>query len=90
MALTFSQKIRGKMGDRAFRLYEVTPDGSVTTIEASNLDMNYIEYAVVQLIAPMSAVTSWPYLSGAVSGKYVTLANAGDASDKIAVLAWGW
>jgi hypothetical protein len=90
MALTFSQKIRGKMGNKEFRLYEVTPDGSATTLDASAMDMNYIDYAVVQLIAPMSAVSSWPYLSGTLSGKYVTLANAGDASDKLAVMAWGW
>ena len=90
MALTFSQKIRGKMGDKEFRLYEVTPDASATTIEASALDMNYIDYAVVQLIAPMSAVANWQYLSGTLSGTYVTLANAGDASDKIAIMAWGW
>ena len=90
MALTFSKKIRGKMGDKEFRLYEVTPDGSITTINASEIDLNYIDYAVVQLIAPMSAVASWPYLSGTLSGQYVTLANAGDASDKIAVMAWGW
>ena len=90
MALTFSKKIRGNMGDKEFRLYEVTPDGSITTINASEIDLNYIDYAVVQLIAPMSAVASWPYLSGTLSGQYVTLANAGDASDKIAVMAWGW
>ena len=90
MALTFSQKIRGKMGNKEFRLYEVTPDGSITTMDASSFDLNYIDYAVVQLIAPLSAVASWPYLSGALSGKYVTLANAGDASDKLAVMAWGW
>ena len=90
MALTFSKKIRGKMGDKEFRLYEVTQDGSITTINASEIDLNYIDYAVVQLIAPMSAVASWPYLSGTLSGQYVTLANAGDASDKIAVMAWGW
>ena len=90
MALSFSQKIRGKQGNKAFRVYEVTVDGSATTIEASALDLNYIDYAIVQLIAPMSAVANWQYLSGAVSGTYVTLANAGDASDKIAIMAWGW
>lgn len=90
MALAFSQKIRDKMGSKEFRVYEVTVDGSATTIEASGIDLNYIDYAVVQLITPMSAVGNWQYLSGAVSGKYVTLANAGDASDKIAIMAWGW
>lgn len=90
MALSFSQKIRDKQGSKEFRVYEVTVDGSATTIEASALDMNYIDYAIVQLIAPMSAVANWQYLSGALSGKYVTLANAGDASDKIAIMAWGW
>ena len=90
MALTFTKKVRHKMGSKAFRVYEVVPDGSVTTINASDLDLNNIDYAVVQLIAPMSAVGSWQYLSGATSGKYVTLAGAGDASDVIAIMAWGW
>ena len=90
MALTFTQKVRQKVGNKEFRVYEVTPDASATTIDAANLDLNYIEYAEVQLRAPMSAVANWQYLSGATSGKYVTLANAGDASDVISITAWGW
>lgn len=90
MALTFTKKIRGKQGNKAFRVYEVQLDGSATTIDASAIDLNYIEYAIVQNIAPISALTDFQYLSGAVSGKFVTLQAAGDASDKIAIEAWGW
>jgi hypothetical protein len=90
MALAFTQKIREKMGTKEFRVYEVNIDGSATTIEASDLDLNYIDYAVVQLNAAMSAVANYQYLSGATSGKYVTLANTGDASDDIIIQAWGW
>jgi hypothetical protein len=89
MALTFSQKLRMSMGNKAFRVYEVTHDGSTTTIEASDLDMNYIDYALVRSITALSSVADFDYLSGTVSGPYVTLANALSASAKCAIEAWG-
>lgn len=90
MALTFTQKVRGKLGNKEFRVYEIQEDGSTTTIDASAIDLNYIDYAVVHLLGVMSAVTSYQYLSGALSGTYVTLANAGDASEKCVIQAWGY
>ena len=47
MALTFTQRARFNMGPKAFRAYDVTHDGSETSIDASNLDMHYIESAMV-------------------------------------------
>jgi hypothetical protein len=47
MALTFTQRLRISLGGKAFRCYEVTHDGTVTSIAASDLDMNYVEAAMI-------------------------------------------
>lgn len=89
MALSFSEKVRMSAGNKAFRIYEVTSDGSSTTINASDLEMNYIEYAVLTPVTAMSAVADFPYLSGTTSGTYVTII-AQDSANVIAIEAWGW
>lgn len=91
MALTFVEKLRGTTMGKAFRIYEVTHDGSATTIDASNLDLNYIDYAVVNGLTALSAVADYDYLSGVTGGNtYVTFANALSASSIAVVQAWGW
>ena len=45
MALTFTKRISMPMGSKAFRLYEVTHDGSETSMDASDFELNYIEGA---------------------------------------------
>ena len=47
MALTFTQRARLLVGNKDFRAYDVTHDGSETSIDASDLDLNYIETAMV-------------------------------------------
>lgn len=47
MALTFSEKFRMTAGGRAFRMYEVTADGSTVSIDASTLDLTQIEFASI-------------------------------------------
>ncbi len=91
MALTFSEKLRGTQMGKAFRIYEVTHDGSVTTIDASDLDLNYIDYAIVNGLTALSAIADYDYLSGVTgSAKYVTFANALSAASVCVVQAWGW
>jgi hypothetical protein len=49
MALTFSDKLNGMhfpFGGRQFRAYEITHDGSETSIDASDLGLTYIETAI--------------------------------------------
>ena len=49
MALTFSDKMEGKhlaIGGVAFRVYEVTHDGSETSMAASDFDLTYIYSAI--------------------------------------------
>ena len=88
MANTFSKKVRISMGSKAFRVYEVTSDTS-TTINASDLDMNYIEYAVLTPVTAMSSAADYPILSGTTTGQYVTIVSQ-DASNVVAIMAWGW
>lgn len=90
MALTFTKKIREKMGSTAFRLYEITPDGSVTTINASDIDLNYIEYATLQLKDVLTAVAAHAFFTGAATGKYVVTGATHTASEVLIMQAWGW
>jgi hypothetical protein len=91
MALAFVEKLRGTQMGKAFRIYEVTHDGSATTIDASNLDLNYIDYAIVNGLTALSAVADYDYLSGTTGGApYVTFANALSSSSVCVVQAWGW
>lgn len=91
MALTFVEKLRGTTMGKAFRLYEVTHDGSATTIDAANLDLNYIDYAIVNGMTALSAVADYDYLSGVTGASpFVTFANALSSGSICAVQAWGW
>jgi hypothetical protein len=89
MANTFSEKVRGMMGNKAFRVYEVTSDGS-TTINATDIGMNYIEYAIM---SPKTALSSdaadYPRISGTTTGTYITVV-AQSASAVDIIEAWGW
>ena len=90
MAFTYTKKIRDKIGSKEFRVYEITPDGSATTIDAGNLDLNYIDYCIPSLKDVLTAVAAHAYISGSASGTYVTLGAAHTASETIVVQAWGW
>jgi hypothetical protein len=90
MALTFSEKVRLSDGNKAFRIYEITHDGSATTINASDLEMNFIEYAVMSPVSELSAVADFPWLSGTTTGQFVTMRGALSSAAINAIMAWGW
>ena len=90
MAFTFTQKLRMNMGDKAYRIYEVTGDASATTIAASDLDLTYIDYAIPHLKDVLTAVAAHTYFTGDATGEYVVLAAAMTASEVAVVEAWGW
>jgi len=46
MALTISETFRWSAGGRAFRCYDITHDGSVLSISAASMDLDYIEAIV--------------------------------------------
>jgi len=43
MALTLSQLKRGSIDGSAFRIYQITHDGSTTEVTAGSMDLTYIE-----------------------------------------------
>ena len=90
MALAFSQKIREKLGSKEFRVYEVTPDASATTINASDIDLNYISYAVPHLKDALTAVAAHCYFTGNAYGTYVVLGATHTGSETVVVQAWGY
>ena len=45
MALTISEDFRLTAGGRAWRFVTVTLDGTTSTIAASSIDLDYIEFA---------------------------------------------
>ena len=50
MALTFTDMLNSNhlmIGGKAFRAYAITHDGSETSIDASDLDLTYIDTAMV-------------------------------------------
>lgn len=89
MALSFSQKVRDRFGSKAYRVYEVTHDGSATTIDASDLDMNYIEYAIALPYTALSSVADVPRISGTTSGSFV-LITAMSSGSVNSIIAYGW
>lgn len=61
MALTISEKFRYTAGGRAFRVYEITHDGSTLTLTAGSMDLDYIEAIIAHNAKPsMQANTSVP------------------------------
>ena len=90
MALTFSKKVDTRIGRRKFKVYEVTHDGGTTTVDASDVGLNYIDYAMTRGMVALSAVADYSYLSGATSGLYVTFANALSASAVDVLEVWGY
>lgn len=46
MALTYTKRLHEKLGGKAFRAYEVTHDGSETSMDASDFELNYIDMAI--------------------------------------------
>jgi len=61
MALTFDKKVAISMGSKAFRLYEVTHDGSETSMDASDFELNYIDGAAAMPGTQVLSATSVVY-----------------------------
>ena len=98
MALVFNQKCKAQIGGMAFRAYEITSDGSTTTIDASDLDLHEIEVIFFQARSDLSAAaavnfgplddaagdTSQIAVTGAVLGDFVQIAASVDLTDMLA------
>lgn len=101
MALSFSEKFRASLGGKEFRAYEITCDGTATTIEAAKLDMAFIDNCILTPKADLNATFEWDpgnlidaagetasvALTGAILGDYVMVNNPVDILDTI-LTAW--
>ena len=76
MALTFSEKLRGSMGGKAWRAFEVTHDGSTTAMSASSFDLDRIEFATFSLGTLASAPAATVTMTVAASGLTTDLSEA--------------
>ena len=100
MALTITEKFRMTAGGRAFRMFEVTADGSTVSINASDLDMDQIEFAKLTPPAPLEGTVSITAsdlatvtgstltsitVTGAAFGDHVLVGTAADTADLLIV-----
>ena len=80
MALSFSNKARGTIGSGLkLEVWEVTEDGSTTTITAANLDLNDIVSAQIIPKANLAGSISWAVAEiadGAMEAKNVTVTGS--------------
>ena len=93
MALTFVQKMYGSDGNKRHVIYEVTHDDGTATVNASDIGLNYIDYAIVTPVSLSTGATggdTFFMLSDGGPGKTVTFANALSAPETCALEAWGW
>ncbi len=88
MALTFSEKVSQRIGRKKYKVYEVTHDGSATTVDASSLGLNYIDYALVRSKTAMSSVADMARLS-TTAGSNVLFGGALSSGAIDIVEAWG-
>jgi hypothetical protein len=79
-------------GNKRHVLYEVTHDEGTVDIEANDIGLSYIDYALVVPVSLTTTVTGdkMHMLSDGGPGKTVTLANALSAGEIFALEAWGW
>lgn len=85
MALKFTEVLRDSLDESAFRCYEVTCDGTIVSIDVSDLDMHQIDTAMIAGVADKSGTVT---ITGAsisdavgstITGITVTGAVLGDA-----------
>jgi len=74
---------------KAYRVFEVTHDGSTVAIPASALDLSYVEYADVSSITAVGAAADYDTLATA-TGSALALTTAQSTGAKCVLEAWGW
>jgi len=87
MTLAFTQQGRGSQGGKALRAYSVLLDGSTTEITATNLDLHYIDSALVTGVSIASDIS--PLLCTA-AGTSIVLGKAHANGDLLNLWVWGF
>ena len=91
MALALTEKVRGSVGGKAFRVYQVLGLSSgANVISASKCDLDYIDWAVYTPVkATISAgSTTLPVLKTSY-GKVLTLSGIDTSADNGTLQVWG-
>lgn len=89
MALSFSEKVNTRIGNRKYKVYEVTHDGSVTTIEASDIGLNYIDYMLCRSNTALSSVADNPRMS-VTAGTFAALGAVASSATVDIIEVWGY
>lgn len=87
MALAFTEQARGDVGGKEFRAYLVTLDGSVTAITAAELDLHYIDSAMVASVSVASNIAAY-LCTGA--GTSIELGTTHANGDTVNLWVWGY
>ena len=93
MALTFTQKVRTSMGDKAFRIYQVTGDGSTTVMSADAFDLHYIDFAMISpAVGGLSSgvYEDHAFLSADTATTVIGIGAAGTSGAIWNLMLWGW
>lgn len=92
MALTFTERVRADIGGKSFKAFEVTLDGTVTSMTASDFGLNYIEAinASYRVIASADAAMLPVLLTQEAGVSKVEIASAGNAADGMNIWVIGW
>jgi hypothetical protein len=85
-------KIQMSSGDKKMHIYEVTHDASTVAVNATDLEMNYIDYAICVPVTIPTSITgaAFPMLSIAGPSIAVSFSDALSSGAIVAVQAWGW
>jgi hypothetical protein len=89
MALTFTKKLAMNLGNKKFVGYDITHDGTVTTVDAASIELHYIDHAIAGTATQGSSVTTNNGQLAVTSGAYVQLV-ALSANAVTSIWAFGW
>ena len=89
MALSFSLKLNQRLGRKRYKVYEVTHDGSETSIDASDVGLNYIDYSMLDNLGALSSDAADFNYMGTTSGKAIAMTSALSASAVDVLQVWG-
>jgi len=90
MALTITEKYRASIGGKAWRAYEITHDDSVTTVDASDLALDTIEFAMFSPGTQASAPAANLTMSVAADGSCLVFSEALKTDSVTPILVIGW
>jgi hypothetical protein len=92
MTLAFSKKLQMSSGGKKMHIYEITHDYATIAVSASDLEMNYIDYAItVPVTIPTStAGNHFPVLETAGPSTTVSYQDKLSSGVVTAIQAWGW